>query len=360
MNGETLVALEDFHTEQAQGQAPARGKLLVASCRSGTYLASRVVQGYRNRLADEGSQAEVVFLEDIDQNFSDTETSIRLDQHVGGCDVFLVQGLYNPVLDYSVNQSYMAFLIAARAFREHGARHVTGVLPYLAYARQDKPARFTREPTTAKLMADLSLTAGIDRLVTWHPHSGQIHGFYGRVPVDILDALGFFAREYKRFSDRTEVAAVAPDAGASKFVTYVARQLGLRSAIAAKYRPEPEKARVSELIGDLAGKRVAIVLDDMISSGGTMHAIVKKLVVEKGVEEVYVGASHNLCMPAAHDRLVELHEEYALRQVVVTNSIPQSQAFQELPFFEIRDLSEILTLVINRIHYNQSVSDLLA
>ena len=360
MNGETLAAGAGFHTEQGQDEAPARGKLLVASCRSGTYLASRVVQGYRNRLADQGSEAEVVFLENIDQNFSDTETGIRLDQHVGGCDVFLFQGLYNPLLDYSVNQNYMAFLIAARAFREHGARHVTGVLPYLAYARQDKPTRFRREPTTAKLMADLSLTAGIDRLVTWHPHSGQIRGFYGRVPVDALEALDFFAREYQRFAGRAEVAAVAPDAGASEFVTYVARQLGLRSAIAAKYRPEPEEARVSELIGDLAGKRVAIVLDDMISSGGTMHAIIKKLVAEKGVEEVYVGASHNLCMPSAHERLVELHEHYALRQVVVTNSIPQSQAFRELPFFEIRDLSAILALVINRIHYNQPVSDLLA
>ena len=233
MNGETLLAGAGFHTEQGQDQAPARGKLLVASCRSGTYLASRVVQGYRNRLADQGSEAEVVFLENIDQNFSDTETGIRLDQHVGGCDVFLFQGLYNPLLDYSVNQNYMAFLIAARAFREHGARHVTGVLPYLAYARQDKPTRFRREPTTAKLMADLSLTAGIDRLVTWRPHSGQIRGFYGRVPVDALEALDFFAREYQRFAGRAEVAAVAPDAGASEFVTYVARQLGLRSAIAA-------------------------------------------------------------------------------------------------------------------------------
>jgi ribose-phosphate pyrophosphokinase len=318
------------------------------------------VARYSSRLAAQGSAPEVRFLQDIDRDFSDTETCVRLDLHVGGCDVFLFQGLYNPALGYSVNRNYMAFLIAARTFKEHGARHVTGLLPYLAYSRQDKPTRLTREPTTAKLMADLSLAAGMDRLVTWHPHSSQIHGFYGKAPVHALEALSFFADEFRRFAGREEVAVVAPDAGASKFVTYMGRKLDLRSAIAAKYRPEPERARVSEVIGDLAGKRVAIIVDDMISSGGTLHAIVKKLVEDKGMEEVYVGAFHNLCMPVAHERLVALHEQYALRRVVVTNSIPQSEDFRALPFFKVRDLSDILTLVINRIHYNQPVRELLA
>jgi ribose-phosphate pyrophosphokinase len=337
---------------------PPRGQLLIASCRSGSYLAKKVAERYQQFLREEGSQSEILYLEGVDRQFSDGETCARLDLHVGGYDVFLFQALYDPTSEHSVDHNYMAFLIAARAFREHGASHVTAVLPYLAYGRQDKPTRFMREPTTAKLMADLSMAAGVDRLVTWHPHSRQGRGFYGDIPVDVLDGLAFFAKEYRRFQGQEDVVAVAPDAGASKFVTYLGRALDLKSAIASKYRPRPEQAAISEIIGDFANKRVAIVLDDMISSGGTVCAIAKKLVEKKEVEEVYVGVSHNLCTALGQQRLEELRADYHLKEVVVTNSIPQTAAFQALPFVSVRCLADTLAHVINRIHYNRSVSEL--
>jgi ribose-phosphate pyrophosphokinase len=356
------ITPEQVRTErtakQTRSMLPPRGRLLVASCRSGSHMAKQVVERYRRLLREEGSRSEILYLGEVDRQFSDGETYARLEMHVGGYDVFLFQALYDPTSGRSVDQNYMAFLIAARAFREHGANHVTAVLPYLAYGRQDKPTRFMREPTTAKLMADLSIAAGVDRLVTWHPHSRQTRGFYGDIPVDVLEGLAFFIREYERFRGREDVVAVAPDAGASKLVTYFGRALGLKSAIASKYRPQPEEVAVSEIIGDFADKRVAIILDDMISSGGTVYAIVKKLVEEKGIEEVYLGVSHNLCTELARRRLEELHAACGLEEVITTDSIPQTPAFEALPFVSVRRLAEPLARVINRIHHSRSVSEL--
>jgi ribose-phosphate pyrophosphokinase len=294
----------------------------------------------------------------VDQQFSDGETLVRLDQDVGGCDVFLFQALYDPTSERSVDQNYLAFLMAARAFREYGANHVTAILPYLAYSRQDKPTRFQREPTTAKLMADLSIAAGIDNMVSWHPHSRQIRGFYNSLPVVLPEALAFFIQEYGRFQGREDVIVVAPDAGASKLVTYFSRKLDLKSALASKHRPEPEQAAVSEIIGDFSHKRIAIVLDDMINTGGTISAVVKKIVTEKGIQEVYGGISHNLCTPQARERLEELNANYHLEDLVVTNSIPQTSTYQDLNFIRVHKLDSIMARIINCIHYGASISDL--
>lgn len=343
--------------EQTKRMESPRGNLVVAACCSGTPLARQVIKRYRELLAEAGSRAEVAFMENIDKRFSDSETCVRLEAHVSGYDVFLFQALFDPTSDRSVDQNYMALLIAARAFREHGASHVTAVVPYLAYARQDKPTAFMREPTTAKLMADLSIDAGIDRLVTWDPHSGQIRGFYGGIPVNMLESLTLFIDEFRRFQDRDDVIAVAPDAGASKFVTLFGRALDLKCAIASKFRPRPEEAIITEIIGEFAGKKVAIILDDMISSGGTVDALIRRLATETGINEIYLGVSHNLCVGKACDRLATLHSDFNLRQVVTTNTIPQTEAFRGAPFLTVRCLSDTLSRTINRIHYNYSVSE---
>jgi hypothetical protein len=202
MNRKAFITPEQFASKQTRSMVPPRGPLLIASCSTGSYQARKVVEQYRQSLAEEGSQSEILYLEGVDRQFSDGETYVRLDMHVGGYDVFLFQALYDPTSGARVDQNYMAFLIAVRAFRENGASHVTAVLPYLAYSRQDKPTRFMREPTTAKLMADLSKAAGVDRLLTWHPHSRQARGFYGGIPVDILEGVSFFVEEYRRFRGR--------------------------------------------------------------------------------------------------------------------------------------------------------------
>lgn len=357
VNGAEFLTPERFAQEQGRRMVSTRGRLVIASCRSGSHLARLVVARYRELMEQAGGTAEVLFLADIDYSFSDGETGVRLPEHVGGFDVFVFQALYDPSSPRDIDSNYIAFLIAARTLREHGANHVTGVLPYLAYARQDKPTRFQREPTTARLMADLSITAGIDRLISWHPHSGQVRGFYGSLPISFLEALGLFVGEFERFRGRDDVVAVAPDLGASKFVNYFGRALGLPVAFTSKYRPRPEVSLVTEIIGDLRRKRVAIVLDDMISGGGTLYGVVRELFEKKGIEEVYVGSSHALCVGPAIDRLNELHDRYGLKQVVVTDSVPQTEAFRALPFIKVCSLADPLAWAINRIHYHRSLAD---
>jgi ribose-phosphate pyrophosphokinase len=347
-----------FAQEQAQRMESGRGRLLIASCSSGDYLAARVAKRYEELLEEVECTGDILHLESIDFRFSDSETCVRLDIPVNGDDVYLFQALFDPISEHTVDQNCMAFLIASRTFREAGASHVTAVLPYLAYARQDKPSKFMREPTTARLMADLAIAAGVDRLVAWHPHVGQLRGFYAGIPVDLLDPLTLFMEAFQRFKDREDVIAVAPDAGASKLVTYFGRALNLKCAIASKYRPEPEQAIITEMIGDFAGKSVAIVLDDMIGSGSTVYALVRRLAEKKGIQEIYLGVSHNLCMESAFERLLALYTEYRLQEVVVTNSIPQTEKFRALPFVSVRCLSDTLSRTINRIHYNRSISEL--
>ncbi len=354
---ETFLTPEWFAREQKERMESARGRLLIAGLRSGAELAGRVVERYGELLREAGSADEVLHLGEIDRRFANDETCVRLDRHVGGYDVYLIQALVNPRSALSVDDNYAAFLIAARTFCEHGARHVTGILPYLAYGRQDKPTKFQREPTTAKLMADLAVAAGIDRLVSWEPHCGQIRGFYAPLCVHLLESLTLFVEQFEHWRGREDVIVVAPDVGASKFVTHFGRALELECAIASKYRPRPDEAAITQVIGEFAGKRVALLLDDEISTGGTVYALARKLVKDYQIEEVHVGVSHNHCLPIARERLAELHEQGALRSVLVTNSIPQTDEFLELPFFEARCLSDALARTINRIHYNRSVSE---
>ena len=354
---ETFFTPEGIARSQSRRVEALRGPLLIAGCRSGSALSTRVVQRYESLLAASGSGERVLHLEDIDYQFASSETCVRLDMHVSGYDVFLLQALSDPQSERSVDQNYMAMLMGARAFRESGANHVTAVLPYLAYGRQDKPTEFMREPTTARLMADLAVAAGIDRLVTWDPHCGQLRGFYGSLPAQMLLPLTLFIEEFRRFQGRADVIAVGPDAGASDLVTSFGRALDLECAIGSKHRPRQDVSEISQIIGDFTGKRVAIVLDDEISTGGTIENLVKRLVEEHGIEEVYLGVSHNQCAAQGRDRLLALHQKYNLRKMVVTNSIPQTEAFAELPFFSVRCLSDMLARAINRIHYDRSVSE---
>ena len=348
---------DQYLNEQSLRLESKKGPLLIASCGNGNYLAEQVVERYTEMLRETEKQEQLVFLKGIDREFADTETMVRLEQHVGGADVFLFQALLAPAQGYQVNHNYLTFLIAARAFREHGASRVTAVLPYLTYARQDKPTKFQREPTTAKLMADLAQCAGVDRVISWNPHSNQVHGFYADTPVNMLDALTMFNDEFAEFRGREDVIAVAPDAGATKLIMHFSREMDLNSAIASKHRPKQEQAVITDIIGDFRGKTRAIVLDDMIASAGTLVELVHQLVNKKGIEEVYLAASHNLCLPGTAARLEALHRDYGVKRVVVTNSIPQTAEFRELPFFHVRSLAGVLCNTINRVHYDRSVSE---
>ena len=353
----SFIFPEQYLDERSLRLESKQGPLLIASCTSGTYMAAEVVKEYQRLLSGTGETEQLVFLKDVDREFTDTETLVRLEHHVGGADVFLFQSLLAPSRGYEANNNYLTLLIAARAFREHGAHRITAVLPYLTYARQDKPTKFRREPTTAKLLADLARSAGINRVIAWNPHSTQIHGFYADLPVNMLDPLTMFNNEFSDFRGRDDVIAVAPDAGATKLILHFSREMDVNSAIASKHRPQAEQATITDIIGDFRGKKTAIVLDDMVASAKTVIELIKELVDKKGIEEVSMAASHNLCLPGTRERLEMLHREYNLKRIVVTNSIPQTDEFTSLPFFHVRSLAPVFCHTINRVHYDRSVSE---
>lgn len=329
------------------------GPLLIASCQSGTPLAADVVKKYQKDHPE-----PFTFLEDIDFKFSDGETCVRLDSDVNGKDVFLFQALQDPTSNRSVDENYMAFLLALRAFREWGANRVTGVLPYMAYARQDKPTKGKREPITAELMADISIEAGLNRLITWAPHDNRIHGFYGKTPVDHLSAIPLFMKVFSDLKRRHDVIGIAPDAGAAGFVIPFCRKMDIRCAITAKHRPEPEKASITDVMGDFEGIKTAIILDDMISTGGTIEAVVTKLMKDKGIKNIFVVISHFMGSQQAIDRLEQLHQDYGLKRLIVTNSVPLTDTFRDLPFVEIKSLAKPLANAVKCIHRNKPLSQM--
>lgn len=337
--------------DRADGRGTAdRGELVLAGCRSAGSLVEQMVRHVDDLRARSGTGEVVRAMGAVDFLFPDGEIGVRLEAGVDGRDVFLLQSLFNPAAAGGLGENYLALLIAARACREWGAAHVTAVTPYLAYARQDKPTPGTIEPTTAKLFADLAAAAGIGRLITWHPHCAQIRGFYAPMPVVAPDPLGEFVREFEAFKGRDDVIAVAPDEGASRLVANFGRALGLRVAIATKHRPERGRAAITDVIGDFAGARVAIVLDDMISSGTTVRELVTALAERTRVDEIRLAASHNLCRPAARETLVELNRSRRLASVVVSDSIPQTAEFTGLPFFEARPLGRRLAELVLAVH----------
>lgn len=331
-----------------------RGRLIVASCRSAGYLAKKVVEDYRQHIAGKKSRG-LIYLNSIDFPFSDGELNVRLEDNVRGADVYLMQALSDSTSGLSVNDNYMSFLIAARDLCEQGARRIIGILYYLAYGRQDKPTRYMREPVTVRLMADLAIEAGINQLVTWEPHRNP-QGSYGKTKVDTLDSLNLFIDEFVPFKGRDDVIAVAPDKGASEFVTDFADAMGLTYALATKTRPQPGQAKISQIIGDFSGKKIAIILDDMIASAGSMRALTEKLVTEQGIEKVFIGASHNLCLPAAYENFKVLHDQFGLEKVIVTDSIPQTENFTNLSFFKVESIAPVMARAINCIHFDKSIS----
>jgi ribose-phosphate pyrophosphokinase len=333
-------------------ELPPRGELLLVSCTAGTAAASRVATGYREIGAEVAPH-----LEAVDARFSDGETSVRLGADVRGRDAFLFQTLLEPTAREAIDHNLLALLIAARALVEWGARHVTAVLPYLAYARQDRPSPLTREPCTARLVADLLVRAGIDRLMVFDPHSPLIPGLFAGITVDVLPALPLLCEEFRRFAGAGDVVAVAPDAGAAERVSRLARALDIPVAVASKRRPRPDEALVTDVEGDFTGKRTALVIDDMISTGGTVSALVERLYRDRGIRNVHLAASHCMATAEALDRLDDLHKRFGLREVVVTDSVPVPPAFASLPYLSIRPLAGLLALAVHRVHHGLPVAD---
>ncbi len=274
------------------------------------------------------------------KKFNNGETYARFEENVRGRDVFLVQSLYGSINDYLVE-----LLIMLDAAKRSSAARVTPVISHYAYARQDWKAA-SREPITAKLVADLLSAAGADRLICLDLHSEQIQGFFN-IPVDVLTALPKFLKIVEAQKNESSVV-LAPDAGSAKKSTKAAGILGTGLAIANKRRPKHGEAEVVSLIGDVKGKD-CFIFEDMIDTGGTIRAAAKS-VKEAGANSVSVFATHGIFSGNALEKI----EESQIDKVVVSNSIPHSPKGK----LEVIDISSLLGESIKRIHSNESVSSL--
>ena len=241
--------------------------------------------------------------------FADGETSVEFNENIRGEDVFIVQSTAMPV-----NDSLMELLIMIDAARRSSASRITAVIPYFGYARQDRKSA-SRTPITAKLVANLLVTAGADRILTMDLHAGQIQGFFD-IPVDDLTSRVVFAKDIKRNVDTTEgTVFVSPDAGGAVRARKFADMFHADIAIVDKMRPEAGKSEVMNLIGDVKGKH-AILVDDIVDSGGTLCKAAEAI-IKAGALSVRAYITHGVLSGDACQTV----EKRVLTELVVTDTI---------------------------------------
>ena len=275
--------------------------------------------------------------------FNNGEVQIMIDESVRGKDVFIIQ----PT-SYPVNDNLMELMVMADALKRASARHITAVVPYYGYARQDRKTR-GREPITAKLVANLMQTAGITRLVTVDLHAGQIQGFFD-VPVDHLFGASILAK-YINEKNMEDVIVVSPDLGGVTRARDLADRIGAPIAIIEKKRPEPGVAKVMNLIGDVAGKN-CIVIDDIVDTAGSLVEGAKAL-EEFGAKSVTAAVTHAVLTDPASERIANSN----IKELIVTNTIPLPENCN-LPNITQLSVAPLLGEAIMRIFHEVSVSNL--
>ena len=275
--------------------------------------------------------------------FNIGEVQIMIDESVRGKDVFIIQ----PT-SYPVNDNLMELMVMADALKRASARHITAVVPYYGYARQDRKTR-GREPITAKLVANLMQTAGITRLVTIDLHAGQIQGFFD-VPVDHLFGASILAK-YINEKNMEDVIVVSPDLGGVTRARDLADRIGAPIAIIEKKRPEPGVAKVMNLIGDVAGKN-CIIIDDIVDTAGSLVEGAKAL-EEFGAKSVTAAVTHAVLTDPASERIANSN----IKELIVTNTIPLPENCN-LPNITQLSVAPLLGEAIMRIFHEVSVSNL--
>ena len=281
------------------------------------------------------------------KTFANGETYVRYCESIRGCDVFIVQSGNAPVNDHLVE-----LLIMIQAAKLASAKRITAVVPWFPYSRQDKKSA-PREPVTAKLVADALESAGADRVVTMDLHAGQIQGFF-TIPVDHMTALQLFAQYYRDkglYGD--DVIAVSPDVGRAKFARRFGQMLEADLAILNKARPEHDRAAITEVIGEVEGK-IAIMIDDMILTGGTLIAGAEAL-REAGASEVYACATHGLFPGNAFEKIAASE----LAHVTVTDTVP-IDPINRPANLDVLPVSGLLAETIMNIFADDSVSAIFA
>jgi len=279
--------------------------------------------------------------------FSDGEVTVEIQQNVRARDVFVVQPTCSPT-----NENLMELLIMVDAIKRASARRITAVIPYFGYARQDRRPRSTRVPISAKVVANLLETVGVERVLTMDLHADQIQGFFD-IPVDNIYASPVLLSDLKGKSYK-DLVVVSPDVGGVVRARALAKQLGCDLAIIDKRRPTANVSEVMHVIGEIDGRN-CVIMDDMIDTAGTLVKAAEVL-KERGARSVYAYCTHAVFSGPAIDRIASS----ALDEVVITNTIPLSDKATACQKIRQLSVAFLFAETIRRITDGESVTSLFA
>jgi len=279
--------------------------------------------------------------------FSDGEISVDIGETVRGADVFVVQSTSSPV-----NNNLMELLIMIDAFKRASAGRITVVMPYYGYARQDRKAK-SRDPITAKLVADLLTAAGAHRVLTMDLHAAQIQGYFN-IPVDHLLGSPILANYFvdKGFDDGEDVVVVSPDLGSVTRARKFADRLHAPIAIIDKRRPKANVSEIMNIIGDIKGKK-CILIDDMIDTAGTIANAANAL-KDLGAKNVYACCTHGVLSGPAFERITNS----AIEELVMLNTIKLPEGKEDLIKFKALSVAPLFAEAIKRIYDDEPISKL--
>ena len=280
------------------------------------------------------------------KHFADGEIMVELGQSVRGKHVYIVQSTCNPV-----STNLMEVLIAIDACKRASAAHITVIMPYFGYARQDRKAR-PRQPITSKLVASLLETAGANRVITMELHATQIQGFFD-IPADDISAMSIIGN-YFRSLDLENIVVVSPDHGGVTRARKLAEMLHAPLAIIDKRRPKPNVAEAVNLIGDVDGK-TAILVDDIVDTAGTLVSGIQML-RDKGAKAIYACCVHAVLSDPAIERL----QAADLAGFICTNTIDQSEKLKRYDRMKVLSVGPVLGGVIRAMEHDRPVSEVLA
>jgi len=276
------------------------------------------------------------------KRFSDGETLIKIEESVRGADVFIIQPTCSPS-----NETIMELLIFIDAVKRASAEHITAVMPYYGYARQDKKL-YAREPISAKLVSNLIETAGANRVLCLDLHSGAIQGFFD-IPADNLSAMNLLAEFFGKKGVKNLVV-VSPDAGGVKRAKKFSEIIGVDLAIINKFRPKENVAETIGVLGNVKEKN-CIMVDDMIDTAGTLCAAAKTL-KENGAKKIFACATHGIFSGEAFKKI----NESDIDEVIVTDSVPLKR---DAPGkITVLSIAPLIADAIKRIHSGKSISEL--
>ncbi len=276
--------------------------------------------------------------------FSDGEVHVQINECVRGCDTFIIQSTCAPT-----NDNLMELLVMVDALRRASAGRITAVIPYFGYARQDRRVRSARVPITAKVVADLLSSVGVDRVLTVDLHAEQIQGFFD-VPVDNCYSSKLFVEDIKNLNLENP-CIVSPDMGGVVRARAISKLLNdAPIAIIDKRRPRPNVSEVMNLIGEVKDKE-CIIVDDMIDTGGTLCRAAAAL-KERGAKKVIAYGTHPVLSGAAYENI----KNSVIDTIVVTNTIPATEKFKATGKFRYVSLGPTLAEAIRRINNDESIS----